>query len=359
MKRWMLSLLAALLLTGCGSRRVLEGTGIMEEAAICLDPEDLRTEEGWALGGDQVYFGQYEGEPILWRILPSSDTQETGENCLLLDCDASLLRMPFDGDFRRNEDQKTSPNEWRGSDLEAWLNGEFLETSFTEGERGAIALTALHGENTPYSAGDWAFKFTDFGAEDRVFLLSAAEAKTLYGDDASRVKSGSSPNWWLRSKFDTGGNGAASIHIDGHICSNSIQNFGVGVSPALNVRLSEIAFASAGEDGIWKLTLRDPDRTVSQRRSAKRSETGEITVFYAAKGEGIDRIGVLLTDHDDQVLYAGSLKPVKNGTGVFTLPEPLREKVCGADYHAYLLAMDTAGEAQIDYAGPSCEIIIP
>lgn len=356
MKRWMMGLLAALLLTGCGSRKEapMEGTGRIEKAVICQSPAQLRPGAGWVPGDNLVVFGQYQGNPITWRVLPSSQNPE----CLLLDCEASLWLQAFDSDFRRNDGQAKSPNEWAGSDLEVLLNGEFWETSFTEAEQSAIALTTLEGEDTPYSASDWAFKFTDFPAEDRIFLLSALEAKTLYGDNQARVKSGVSPNWWLRSKFDKGGNGAASIHIDGHICSNSIQNFGVGVSPALNIRIPHILFASEIQPNTWKLTLLDESLTVKLRKSAKRSETGEITLFYRTEGENINRIAVVLTD-DDHVLWAGTLKPIRNGTGSFTLPEPLREKICGKDYRAWLLPIHTDGETQTDRAGTPVEIAIP
>lgn len=276
MRKWVLSLLPVLLLTGCGAGVEIQGNGILEEAPICLDPANLRSEGPWEPGESRVIFGQFGGEPITWRILPPSDTQGLAEDGLLLDCETSLCLKAFDGDFHRNEGQIKSPNEWKGSDLELWLNGDFLENSFTTEEIAAVALTALRGEDTPYSAGDWAFKFTDFTAENRVFLLSALEAKTLYGSNGARAKSGVSPNWWLRSKFDTGGNGAASIHIDGHICSNSIQNFGVGVSPALNVRTADILFATEIQPSLWKLTLKDPGLSIREKNQQNGQKPGKL-----------------------------------------------------------------------------------
>lgn len=369
--------------------------GSIPSGSILLDPAALRPEGGsWALGGIQVYFGQYDGSPMAYRVLSPSDTQaiSAGEDCLLLDCGSVLLLKEFDDNYRKNDGQSKLPNEWKGSDIEAWLNGsDFYGNSsvFSDVEKTAVARAVLDENSAAYTIGNWTYE--DFGSTDHVFLLSAGEAERLYADNAARAKTGSSESWWLRSSFDQGGNGAGSIHGDGHICNNSITNFAVGVSPALNVRLSSILFVSAvgtnqspdqaeeeaGAAGTawrdWKLTLLDPGKTitVTDGRAVARADTEKgvvITVPYTCAGSGVTQISVMITDRactdsGAQVLYYGALQAAPAGpgagTGSFTLPAELEDQVCGTDYFAYILAEDVNGSRQTDYASGFYPILIP
>lgn len=344
---------------------------------VLLNPAELRPKDGvWALGGNKVYFGHYAGAPMVFRVLASPDTQTVKDDSLLLDCDTVLERKCYDDNFHKNDAQIRVPSEWTGSDIDVWLNGDFYGGTdiFSPLERAAIAETVLDEQEAIYTIGNWTYE--DYGGKGYLFLLSAGEAKLLYAENAPRAKDGESTSWWVRSSFGNMGNGAGSIHGDGHICNNSITNFGVGVSPAMNIQVSSILFVSSasGEESteVWKLTLKDPDKTVKilDGQAVTREETEDgavITVPYTCTGEDINRISVLITDRDfsdtgAQVLYYGTVKSSPTGTtgkGAFLLPVDLAEKNCGEDYYAYILAENVGGEQETDYASMVCPVTIP
>lgn len=344
------------------------------QGSILLNPAELRPENDvWALGGNKVYFGHYKGTPMAYRVLALPDTQviSDGEDYILLDCDTVLEKKCYDDNFRKNDTQILQPSEWAGSDIDLWLNGEFIYNTdiLTSLERGAIGETLLDTQEAIYVIGNWTYE--DYGGQGRIFLLSAGETKQLYTENAARAKEGESTSWWVRSSFGHVGNGAGSIHGDGHICNNSITNFGVGVSPAMNIKVSAILYASAvgGEESMWKLTLLDPSKSVEAQTAVREdAEDGAvITISYICTGENITRISVLITDKDvsdadAQVLYYGGIQPSPKGTdgkGAFLLPADLESKTCGKDYFAYILAEEIHGQRETGYASNVCPITIP
>lgn len=164
------------------------GKGDATVETICLDPKALRPESTWSTGGNQVYFGKYNGDPLSYRILASPNTQTVTESSLLLDCNTGLLQMKFDNDRSKNDGQTTNPNEWRGSDLETWLNGSrFYKNSsvFSNIEKAAIASTELMLKNTYATIST---NYNDKAATNHIFCLSVAEAEGLYNDSEARKK---------------------------------------------------------------------------------------------------------------------------------------------------------------------------
>lgn len=104
---------------------------------------------------------------------------------------------------------------WKECDLRAYLNGEFLENTFTEEERARIRLGNV---NTPYCNGNPGGGIT----KDSVFLLSADEAAAYFPDDASRaacLRSGEPCWWWLRSP-GTYKDYVSDVFIPGNILGN-------------------------------------------------------------------------------------------------------------------------------------------
>lgn len=361
-----------------------DGTPSGTVRSILTDAAQLLPQDGtWAVGGNLVYYGSYNGTPLAYRVLamPQTQTLTGGGRSLLLDCDTVLDLMPFDDNFARNEGQIKVPSEWKGSDIELWMNGSgFFRNKgiFSPVERSAVAKTVLHNVLEPYAAGTWTYR--DYGSVDYVFSLSAAEADALYAADADRAKDGCSICWWLRSMFGETGNGAGSVHGDGHLCNNSISFFMVGVSPAFHVDLDAVLLATAigqdktldpGETGaavaeipanLWKLTLLDESLEVSLTGENAVVRTGNtVSVSCECHAEGATQISVMITDgstsfKDANVLFYGALQQAQPGVGTFTLPEALSEDTWGTDYRVYLLADDVNGTYQTDYAGFPLEI---
>lgn len=85
------------------------GTGVI------ADPTDPGndTEKAWA--GSYVYYGNYNGSPVKYRVLDASTTK-FGGTTMLLDCDSILYAQMFDEDYTANEAGKNL-NDWSISDV--------------------------------------------------------------------------------------------------------------------------------------------------------------------------------------------------------------------------------------------------
>lgn len=192
---------------------------------------------------------------MAYRVLTTQKTQSVTDEKegLLLDCDTILTAKEFDADMKKNAGQVKRQNEWKGSDLEVWLNGnDFYGNSsvFSKGEQAAITETSLAEDTEGYTLGEWTY--ADFGTADHVFLLSAAEAYHSYFGNETRIKTGSTYCWWLRSALTSAGNGAGSVHSDGHVCNNSLKNVYVGVSPCWGKPF----FSCGSVEGSFCISLR-------------------------------------------------------------------------------------------------------
>ena len=361
---------------------------------INLNAAALRPNSTWSTGGNLVYFGTYNSNPVAYRVLSSPNTQASSGNYLLLDCDTILKTMVFSSD-------KT--NVWTGNNctVRNWLNGtEFYAGSvFSTLEKTAIAETTL-AEQSGYNAGDYRISYKDYEATNHVFCLSAAEADGLYADNNARNKPGGNAYWWLRSANSDYDIDAGFVLYDGKIADVYVAYDSVGVSPALNVNLSSVLFASvsgqsasvealdktsalAAVEGStakqWKLTLLDSSKTVNvtngqsvERTDASGSTTITVPYTYADSNttNPVSQISVMITDKaytdsSAQVLYYGALENTTitsggtSATGTFTLPTDLAEKICGTAYYAYIIAEDVNGSTETDYASAPAAITIP
>jgi hypothetical protein len=173
-------------------------------------------------------------EPIAWTVL----AVEGGKALLIsekgLDC-----RM-YHGD--------NTTMTWENCDLRKWLNGEFLEGSFTAQEQGDILVTPTPN---PGSTVHGAAGGND--TEDKVFLLNVDEADKYFPNDQSRMADptpyatarGVFINertgkvwWWLRSPgyyvSDAAGvNYLGQIHKSG----DNVSTTNNAVRPAIWVKL--------------------------------------------------------------------------------------------------------------------------
>ena len=183
--------------------------------------------------GDVITFGSYEQdndlaggkEPIEWIVL---DCLQDGELFLIskyaLDC------RPF-------HTVRVSVS-WETCELNKWLNSTFLHTAFTQDEIERIVPPQLDGREASASETGG-----EKDTENRVFLLSTIEARTLFPEEtkgnselrkcelteyakaqgAGAFNDGSC-KWWLRSFGDDTTN-AAYVGVGGQI-----YNFGRIVS---------------------------------------------------------------------------------------------------------------------------------
>ena len=171
------------------------------------DTESLADESVPAIGS-YVLFGSYpqrgaEKDPIEWQVLDVS-----GSHVLL------ISRYGLDA-HAYNRQYVTMT--WERSSLRQWLNDEFFYTAFSSHEQESILVTNVDNSR---SQGYEAFS-TDGGndTDDRVFLLSYAEAAKYFGGNTPRkcaatpyaryqgvlvandsaVDGQATGRWWLRS----------------------------------------------------------------------------------------------------------------------------------------------------------------
>lgn len=176
--------------------------------------------------GDVVTFGSYEQdnvldngkEPLEWIVL---DVQ--GNQAMLLSkyCIDTVIFYP-----------ERVPMYWGISDLRTWMNGDFIQTAFTQDEQAAILTTTVHNDNPHGMKGGGADTL------DKVYLLSKTEVLHFFPTMADRVaypteyakskgctvspKTGSC-RWWTRTpgarKMDMCG-----MRLDGRISAYGMQD---------------------------------------------------------------------------------------------------------------------------------------
>ena len=111
--------------------------------------------------GEIITFGTYpqtadgaDRTPIKWRVLQNSGRELFIVSEYIVDC------KRYHGEY--------ADITWRDCDLRKWLNDEFYNAAFNAAEKGVVKTTRCtdNGEGSP-------------DTEDKVFLLSVAEVKSL------------------------------------------------------------------------------------------------------------------------------------------------------------------------------------
>lgn len=207
--------------------------------------------------GNYVTFGEYPqttaGEdmtPIEWLVLAR-------------DGDKALLISRYGLDAQPYNKDHTSVT-WETCTLRTWLNVTFYNKAFSSDEQAAILTTSVdNGKNQGYS------KWSTSGGnntEDKVFLLSYAEANKYFGvtyDNISNTKSRVAPTayaiahgtwtsssnktadgtdagwWWLRSPGNYQ-DFAAVVDTDGSLRNITVNYVSGSVCPALWVNIEAL-----------------------------------------------------------------------------------------------------------------------
>ncbi len=184
--------------------------------------------------GNRVTFGSYDqngnpsdgAEPIEWVVVDFRNGKS-----LLLSVNA------LDSVKYRNDVQNVT---WENSDLRTWLNSTFANAAFTEEEKAAIVYTTNEADSATH------FSNAGNDTEDRVFVLSAAEAEKLKEKDLltavateSAIRNGAANVdgyawYWLRSSGSDNRH-AATVSTKGFINANGnkANSQGGAVRPAV------------------------------------------------------------------------------------------------------------------------------
>ncbi len=203
---------------------------------VCTDAAGLEAskinnptqgEDYWE--GATVYFGRFGAYPVLFRVLQKGG--EFGENNLLMDSYFSMFRYQY---------SKKGDANWDNSSLKAYLNGDFMLSSFSDSERKAMLSVNTSGLNG-----------------EKVFLLSPEEASNAaygLGTDGSREKltvkySSNTPDpYVLRSSGDS----LSIVDSSGAITTGNPDDLN-WVSPAIVLKGDNILFT-------WPAVAGKPDR---------------------------------------------------------------------------------------------------
>ena len=205
--------------------------------------------------GDYVYFGLGGGVTLHNRVLDPSTTEfGTDESTMLFENSYVIEDMTLHSEGFKD---------W--GEASTYLNGEFMDTHFSAGERTAIAKSSKAKESEQDGSGYAGLRFVPF-SDVSLFLLDAKEVTRLsYGyydkknnPAVSRVKKkkGEPASWWLRSECEVeyvdsdeknhyqGG----VVKADGSIACIADhpedKEFTQGISPAFNVKSSAVVFTS-------------------------------------------------------------------------------------------------------------------
>ena len=208
------------------------------------------------IDGNTYYF---KVEPIRWRILSESDG-----NAFIL-CDSIIANHYYHHTSSSTtiDGQKVYANNYKYSDIRAWLNDEFYNTAFGDLQQALIQTTEV--DNSAASTANSSNGYACENTFDKVFLPSYREVITIeYGfessptyydtarqmltSDFSRATGAymstdliyyGNGSWWLRSPEYYFSDSALRVYNTGDAYYRNDVNYGrLGVVPALKLTLS-------------------------------------------------------------------------------------------------------------------------
>lgn len=343
--------------------------------------------------GNYVYFGEYDSNPIKFRVL-ASNTDVYGEDALFLDSDRILFSADFNSIKGDPSLVSSYDNSWDNSDLREYLNGEFLTNSFTGREKNTILGCYGSGGVDAFTPGSYEevhYKEPSKLVDDRVFLLDGGEilnpdygyyhatgclywASTpwQYETVKNHTKEGEG-FWWLRTETtDPADEFAGGISNEGEhpgiFSSAKIGEGGadLGVAPALNVKQSSILFSteivapdSDGYNGEYKLTVIDESIDFKKLDGFEgafwSSETGAFLEVPYKSTSGVTTYALLILDKEyaagntngAKILYYGNLTEANN---LLWSETGLDKAGWGTEYFVYTIAEIRNADSTTDYS---------
>ena len=208
---------------------------------------------------ETVYWFAFE--KLEWTVLEQKDGKT------LLHCSSIIDGQEYYNSTRSRDvnGAYATPNNYAESNIRKWLNASFYETAFTAAEQGKIATTLVDNSVASTAVYDGVNQYACENTNDKVFLLSKAEATNTaygfsesawdYGEGNTRIRKPSdyakcqgvgasaedSPygsGWWLRSPVPTNHRPVMRVSGDGDASGETwaIQ-VDIGVAPAMWITL--------------------------------------------------------------------------------------------------------------------------
>lgn len=243
-------------------------------------------------------FGTYGGAALNWTVM---DVDREG--VALLVCDSVIDAKPFNNvrDVTHIRDNKTDDLydelyilNWDICSLREWLNGEFFNTAFNSTEQARIYESELITLKNPLTdRGDCA-------TTDKVFMLSADEARDMYASDSARLAKTSATAkangvrvgavsgtaaYWLRTSGESMWH-AACVNTDGAVnySGMSVENARIGVRPCIRL----VSTIPGGEQivDLSAALLGNIVEFGTYEQDGKTDTTGEAIVWRVIDKEG-------------------------------------------------------------------------
>ncbi len=192
----------------------------------------------------------FKWEPITWRILSNDGGKALIMSDMILDSQQYYHSNDEDR-FIEVEPYFIQPNNYKESEIRAWLNDNFYNTAFDNLCKEYVVCSEVDNsaETTAKSTNQYVCENTN----DNVFLLSYKDVKDVsYGFDSgsgaceARMRKNSDYAlcqgalqedgygiWWLRSPYDYSRMCAHIVYSDGMVGSYNLYYLDVGVVPAL------------------------------------------------------------------------------------------------------------------------------
>ncbi len=358
-----------------------EGSG---NRAIQLGVSAIKNPETTSTGdytpNSYIYFGQYQGSAVKWRVLDADIANDGSSNGrMFVLSDEAIEKTTFDNNGYGNT--------YQGSIAQTWCT-KFTSNNFTSAEQSAMkGVAKTDSENSEYAdpinkyikdnggSGPFTYKWgaSQLTTDDKLFFLSVEELRNYVGNYTG-ADGETSGGWWLRSPFtyvDPYGGKYAGVVVGDKVAISSTIN-PISARPAMNLDKDSVLFISAAQGGKraagmssgltsvsnydgkeWKLTLKDTSRELSVQESQATAEAGGTVKLNFSDatytgGSTNEYISAILVNNDSEVLYYGRVQKLTSETGEvsITIPE-------GLDAGSYTLKVFNEqfnGDYKTDYA---------
>ncbi len=226
--------------------------------------------------GDYLYFGRYDNEPILWRVIY---VNPDGTPLLLTDKIITFKAFDARGDYYRDDDRRRNgSNDWLTSNLRQWLNssarriawtqnkpnianmkrkslsyalepGFLHERHFSNLERDFIANNEEHDQVFCLTLEQWQRYVYDgqhvLGSDYHRAVPTLQAAALLNPKEDSINKEG---YWfyWLRTPHESFSYYVRAVSIDGKVRSREASTGLGGVRPALYLKADASTMSISG-----------------------------------------------------------------------------------------------------------------
>jgi hypothetical protein len=183
--------------------------------------------------GDTASYGTYNGQPIEWQTLAVDTSDKEHPKALLIAKDCITDKLYNEGDEVDN-------TTWETATIREWLNGEFYNAAFTDGQKAKILESDIAPQNNPErdtSGGN--------ATKDKVFILSEAEVNLYFPSDEARMAqyNGVGAMWRTRTPGITNASTCfiypdGSVNIDGFPVNGTHEGNIYGIRPAIWVDIT-------------------------------------------------------------------------------------------------------------------------